>query len=269
MDKRQNNKKHNKNKQNNNKNKNTTAQQSKVEQSNGQPTSPGSTSKKPALSRKEKETLMQLKALLRQHSAKCQNPKEEWQQYEKIQEILHNIRQVEQPLPRKRNGPGSNEERLANIDKFYQWAKDNGLHSNGVDIQKFPEYDLGLMATKDIKKNDLLFSIPRKLILSEENLQCEKVRTIFPLSNVRLALALMIEFLKPDSFWKPYIDLLPDSYNTVLYYTAEEMAELKGSNALSSALHQCQVVARYYLIISSMDFPLKEFNENFNYELFR
>lgn len=30
-----------------------------------------------------------------------------------------------------------------------------------------------------------------------------------------------------ESFWKPYIDVLPEKYNTVLYFTAEELAELK------------------------------------------
>lgn len=30
-----------------------------------------------------------------------------------------------------------------------------------------------------------------------------------------------------DSFWKPYIDILPEKYPTILYYTSDELAELR------------------------------------------
>lgn len=50
--------------------------------------------------------------------------------------------------------------------------------------------------------------------------------------NVALSLLLLIEKFKPDSFWKPYIAVLPAEYTTVLYFKTNELQELKGSPSL-------------------------------------
>lgn len=255
MDKHQNNKKQNKNNKHNNK--------SKTEDKTSQD----------KLSSKQRATIKNLVGLLLQEGVFkiCVSPKDEWRQYENIQNILQAIQQVE--APRKRISSAHNRDnRLANIEKFYKWAKENGLRNEGVEIKEFPGYDLGLMATRDIKKDDLIFSIPRQLILSEENMDNEFICNSFSFSNMRLALTLMTEALKPDSFWKPYIDLLPDRYNTVLYYTVEEMAELKGSNALTAALTLCQIIASLYVNIHSWHesaFSVDGFKEKFTYDLLR
>jgi histone-lysine N-methyltransferase SETD3 len=47
--------------------------------------------------------------------------------------------------------------------------------------------------------------------------------------NVALSLLLLIERFSPDSFWKPYIAVLPTEYTTVLYFKTNELQELKGS----------------------------------------
>lgn len=194
MDKRHNNKKHNKNKHNN---KNSNNNKPQTEQ-NAQA----------KLSSKERNEIRNLVGLLVKEDLfeNCSNPKDEWRQYTNIQDILKSIQKLEAPLQRKRKAVSNSADRLANIEKFYQWAKDNGVHYDGLEIQKFPDFDLGLMATRDIKKDDLIFSIPRQLILSEENLQYEFVHKCFKFSNMRLAFTLMVESLNPDSFWKPYID---------------------------------------------------------------
>lgn len=49
--------------------------------------------------------------------------------------------------------------------------------------------------------------------------------------NVALSLLLLIEKFKPDSFWKPYIAVLPAEYTTVLYFKTNELQELKGSSS--------------------------------------
>lgn len=262
MDKRHNNKKQNKNKHNNNKNntKDTATRQFEQPKHNN-------------LSSAERQELQYLVGLLlKTVYNECTNPKEEWEQYLNIQEILKRIQVLEAPLQRKPEAASSRSNRLANIDKFYQWAKENGVQYEGVQIKEFPGYDLGLEATRDIKKDEVIFAIPRKLILSEEHLECVFVRNFFKLSNLKLAFALMVESLKTESFWKPYIDLLPERYNTVLYYTVEEMAQLKGSNALSAALKQCRLIARLYAIIYHWpkgEIPLQDFKEIFNYDLYR
>ncbi|KAL9880982.1 actin-histidine N-methyltransferase [Glossina fuscipes] len=196
------------------------------------------------------------------------NPKEEWDQYVIIQNLLKKIQLLEAPL--KENLRLNKCKRLMKINEFYKWSRDNGIKYDGVIIKEYPGYDLGLAATKSIKRNDLLFTIPHKLIMSEERI--ERGGKLFKLSNLRLAFLLMTEALNPESFWKPYIDLLPDCYNTVLYYGIEEMAQLRGSNCLSAALKQCRLIARCYATIyhwPNSDLPFDVFKEYFHYDLYR
>ena len=47
--------------------------------------------------------------------------------------------------------------------------------------------------------------------------------------NVALAFHILNEAYDPKSFWKPYLDALPSSYDTVMYFTPDEISELKGS----------------------------------------
>lgn len=263
MDKRQNNKKQNKNKnkQNNNHNNNNNKPNNRQFEQPEQ-------LKISVAARKEMQALIAV--LLKTVYVETTNPKAEWEQYVQIQQMLQRIQELEEPLKRKPSTDAAN--RLANIDKFYQWAKENGIKHEGLEIAEFPGYDLGLKATRDIKKDDVLFGIPKELILSEEHTDCVFARDFFKPSNLKLAFVLMVESLKPNSFWKPYLDLLPESYNTVLYFSVEEMEKLKGSNALSAALKQCRLIARLYAIIyhwPSSQIPMADFKEAFNYDLYR
>lgn len=282
MDKRQNNKKQNKNKHKNQNNSSNNAGNSSNNNSSKTTATGGPISheqrqfeqpKKLNLSYQDRTELKELiGVLLKTVFVETTNPKDEWEQYLKIQGILQRIQVLEEPIRRQRMSGSDKTNRLANIEKFYKWAKDNGIQCDGVQIEEFPGYDLGLKATRDIKKDEMLFGIPRKLVLSEEHEDCDFARDFFKPSNLKLAFVLMVESLKPDSFWKPYIDLLPDSYNTVLYYSVDEMTQLKGSNCLSAALKQCRLIARIFAIIyhwPSGQIPLEDFKELFHYDLYR
>ena len=51
--------------------------------------------------------------------------------------------------------------------------------------------------------------------------------------NVALALFLLVEQFRTDScsFWKPYLSMLPHNFTTVMYFSSEDLHELKGSPA--------------------------------------
>lgn len=238
------------------------------------------TSKRPTLSLQKRNELSGLIASLLELGFKqATNSKEEWQQYLDIYKLLNRVMVIEAPIKRKSTN-ASAAERLANIETFYKWASENGIQYDVLKISQFPGYDLGLEATRDIKAEDQLISIPRKLMLSEENLDKDFRQTQFDsMSNLKLAYALMLETLNLQSFWKSYIDLLPDTYSTVLYYTVEEMEQLRGSNALSQALRQCKAIARQYAFIyniaqtapqqDKISLLGQQFKEQFSYELYR
>lgn len=97
------------------------------------------------------------------------------------------------------------------------------------------------------------------------------------MSNVKLAIALMIERMNSQSKFKPYFDVLPNKFSTVLYFTPTEMKELQGTSAFTSAVKQVKyITAQYaflyrYLMIAANenDSVMEELRDNFTYEFYR
>ncbi|XP_062138664.1 actin-histidine N-methyltransferase [Drosophila sulfurigaster albostrigata] len=183
------------------------------------------------------------------------NPNEEWKNYVEVQRVLESMMQLERPLQRCAFPPNhsnvNDKARLAKMQAFNEWAKAGGVLSDAVEIAIFPGYGLGLRATRDIEAGEQVLSVPRQLMFSEEHLS-EAERNIYSslpqLTNLNLSYALVIEKMRgAASSWYPYINTLPALYNTVLYFSVEQMQQLRGTSVCSAALRQCRVVARQYI----------------------
>lgn len=129
------------------------------------------------------------------------------------------------------------QKRILSKDEFVKWMKENNAEIDGFAIAEFPGYELGLKVEKAFEENELVMKIPRKVIFSMETAapELQDIKNdplIHHLPQVGLSIALLVEKHKADSNWKPYLDILPNSYNTVLYMTTDDMIELKGSPTL-------------------------------------
>ncbi|KAH8199614.1 hypothetical protein TruAng_006207 [Truncatella angustata] len=116
----------------------------------------------------------------------------------------------------------------------------------------------GIVATADIPEDTLLFTIPRDAILNTLTSDLPKrIPQIFedstaglqdddneadeegeitgpPDSWVSLILVMIYEFLQGDqSRWRPYFDVLPEEFDTPMFWSNQELAELQAS-AISS-----------------------------------
>ncbi|RCN41901.1 hypothetical protein ANCCAN_12115 [Ancylostoma caninum] len=72
------------------------------------------------------------------------------------------------------------------------------------------------------------------------------------MANVGLALFLCAQRVKKDSRWTAYLNVLPSTYTTPLFYTEEELQYLKPSPVFEEALLFYRTVARqfaYYLLM--------------------
>ncbi|XP_017782395.1 PREDICTED: histone-lysine N-methyltransferase setd3 [Nicrophorus vespilloides] len=141
----------------------------------------------------------------------------------------------------------------AALEAFKVWLKDNGAKFDGTSIAHFEGYDLGLKTEVDIVEGSLIIAIPRKIMLTLDSAMhttlaplLEKDAILKNMPNVVLAMFLLVEKFKEDSFWKPYIDVLPNNYSTVLYYDYLELEELIGSPNLKLALKQIKSICRQY-----------------------
>jgi len=134
------------------------------------------------------------------------------------------------------------------------WLETHGAILDGIEPADYgTKAGFGLCATKDLKKGDCVISIPRRCFMSTETARDSTISTLMEkdpmlksMPNVALALHLLIEKNSPASFWEPYINVLPNCYSTVLYFSPGDFDQLKGSPAYEDALRQFKYVARQY-----------------------
>ncbi|KAK1537563.1 SET domain-containing protein [Colletotrichum paranaense] len=107
----------------------------------------------------------------------------------------------------------------------------------------------GIVATKDIAPETVLFTIPRKSIIKVETSELpKKIPQVFtgndgddedmenePLDSWgSLILVMIYEYLQGDaSPWKPYFEVLPENFDTLMFWETSELEYLKGSASLS------------------------------------
>jgi SET domain-containing protein 6 len=121
--------------------------------------------------------------------------------------------------------------------KFVNWMKKYGfrLHKG----TKFHHYDdergYALLANNNIRENTRLFMIPHNMVLGQETSELTKkigeneLFSEFDTWN-KLIVTIMWEFTYSESLWRPYLDILPLSLNTPLFWNNEDLEWLKGTD---------------------------------------
>lgn len=100
----------------------------------------------------------------------------------------------------------------------------------------------GIVATQDIPADATLFTIPRKAIINIETSRLrERIPSLFESNGdeddqqqldswTALILILIYEhFQGENSQWKPYLDVLPEAFDTPMFWNDAELAELQAS----------------------------------------
>ncbi|KAK2043155.1 SET domain-containing protein [Colletotrichum somersetense] len=107
----------------------------------------------------------------------------------------------------------------------------------------------GIVATKDIAPETVLFTIPRKSIINVETSELpKKIPQVFtgndgddedmenePLDSWgSLILVMIYEYLQGDaSPWKTYFEVLPEKFDTLMFWESPDLEYLRGSAVLS------------------------------------
>lgn len=205
---------------------------------------------KPLPVQKRNELRQMVDALLKMAVIPTSVPADQWQQYVDMQTLLDRIRNIESEL--RWRPAGGRQQRAQNIAAFKQWSHDNGADFDSVDIAEFSGFEMGLVATRPIAEGSLFVTVPQRMIMTVDNVRpalrrlLRQMPMVDEMMNVRLAFSVLVERLDDQSFWRPYLNVLPERYSTVLSYTVNDMQELRGSSALPEALKQCRSIARQY-----------------------
>ncbi|CAM0143114.1 Ribosomal lysine N-methyltransferase 4 [Umbelopsis sp. WA50703] len=125
-------------------------------------------------------------------------------------------------------------------DTFVLWLRDNDATvSDSIAIKDFRSQNAGrgVVAVKDIKEGDLLFSLPRKILLSEETSELANIPDVKEKLQqldgwAPLILCMMYESQRKQSFWKPYFDILPKEFSTPMFWEQKDLDELAGTSVI-------------------------------------
>jgi hypothetical protein len=149
------------------------------------------------------------------------------------------------------------------VEIFSKWLAEKGFEAEKLEVVEDAGGGMGkgIIAKSEIKEGELLFRIPMKWVMHEE--KAKKDPELGPMlgksdrplpGHLVLALMLMFEDCKQGldtstsgtcplrsetSNWRPYLNILPRNFSAPMFWTAEELQELKGSQI--SSMHQQDV----------------------------
>lgn len=104
------------------------------------------------------------------------------------------------------------------LEAFNAWLEDEGvdtpLKSTYINGRR------GAIALEDIEEGDSIMRIPKDLLISEDSARSgdlsaffeqEAANPLFEDPLIVVAVQLVYERSKPDSFWRPFFDIMPGS----------------------------------------------------------
>ncbi|KAG7034462.1 Ribulose-1,5 bisphosphate carboxylase/oxygenase large subunit N-methyltransferase, chloroplastic [Cucurbita argyrosperma subsp. argyrosperma] len=126
----------------------------------------------------------------------------------------------------------------AKLELFLQWLQVNGAELRGCTI-KYSDLSkgCGLFSANDASDGVLLV-VPLNLAITpmrvlQDPLYGPECRAMYEEGEVDdrflMNLFLMVERLRENSSWKPYLDVLPARFGNPLWFTDNELLELKGT----------------------------------------
>ncbi|KAH7924236.1 SET domain-containing protein [Leucogyrophana mollusca] len=125
------------------------------------------------------------------------------------------------------------------MQNFVAWFKSHSgfLDDASLDVVDFPSHGRGAIALKDISENHTLFTLPRSLTLSTRTSTLPSILGAdtwerFKLGQgwVGLILCMMWEEARGSaSKWSEYLESLPTSFDTPMFWGAEDLEELRGT----------------------------------------
>ncbi|OMO78698.1 hypothetical protein CCACVL1_14200 [Corchorus capsularis] len=127
----------------------------------------------------------------------------------------------------------------AKLELFLQWLQVNGGQFRGCKIKYCDcEKGFGIYSSDDSPEDGVLLVVQLNLTITpmrvlQDPLIGAECRAMFEEGEVDdrflMILFLTVERLRKNSSWKPYIDMLPTTFTNPLWFTDDELLELRGT----------------------------------------
>lgn len=152
-------------------------------------------------------------------------------------------------------------------DQFVNWLKENGVKlSPKISLHDYRSegQGRGIIAVDDIEKDEVLFTVPRDSVLAVDNDQ--KFSTLVSGDDdfgIWLNLMAYMMVVSNYSGWGPYYNMLPNDFNTPMFWTDKQIEMLQGST-LKEKIGKRDAEQQYYEAIKPfLDTNSKEFESTY------
>ncbi|KAL5826352.1 hypothetical protein ACOSQ3_018193 [Xanthoceras sorbifolium] len=136
------------------------------------------------------------------------------------------------------------------VQTFWQWLCDQRVVSAKSPVRPatVPE-GVGLVAQRDIGKNEVVLEIPKKFWINPDAVAASEIGNVCSGLKpwISVALFLIREKKREDSPWWIYLDILPESTDSTVFWSEEELVELQGTQLLSTTLGVKEYVQNEFL----------------------
>eukprot|EP00040_Diaphanoeca_grandis_P007247 m.40205 g.40205 ORF g.40205 m.40205 type:complete len:518 (+) comp18412_c0_seq1:273-1826(+) len=143
-------------------------------------------------------------------------------------------------------------------NNMVEWLLKGGVLINGISGQSSKAGGgRGLFATKELKKNELLFTLPKNFWFTEETVATgsaiatvlegdEYIKSICPKGD-SWALILALEYERHNRFspWRPYLDALPHP-TSPLFWTSGQLRQLQSEAAVAEIIDIKDFIRQIY-----------------------
>mmetsp|Transcript_15397 Transcript_15397/g.15375 ORF Transcript_15397/g.15375 Transcript_15397/m.15375 type:complete len:490 (+) Transcript_15397:259-1728(+) len=161
------------------------------------------------------------------------------------------------------------------FENLFNWLIEGGAKFPKIKLRFYSKDYRGVHSTTFIAKNECIVVIPRSHIITLEMAKATPIGQKMVAANLNLlspkhsflSSFILQEKAKEESWWKPYLDILPESYsNFPIFYTDEDKEWLTGSPFLEQVNEKIQDIEEdYNCIVDAVpefaNFPLFEFSK--------
>lgn len=144
---------------------------------------------------------------------------------------------------------------------FVKWLQDNNAIFPKLELRDYGDEVRGCHSVTEIEEEEVIIQIPIKCLITVEMGRDTPIGRKIINSNIELdapkhlflMLYLLIDHKNPDSFFKPYYDILPQSLsNMPIFWTNEELSYLEGSYMIQQIQERSAAIENDYFSILSV-----------------
>ena len=161
-------------------------------------------------------------------------------------------------------------------NSMIEWLQKNGSYFPHLEIKHYSNTFRGVIAKKNITKNNCIMRIPHKCIITTihakksdicKELEKNMTSTDVLSNHTWLALYLLVEKNNPNSYWKPYLDILPKHFmNFPHFYDSSTYDILSNTIVLDMINSRNMSIEKEYNMLYEY---LPSFRDNLTLDLYK